>query len=285
LNCSNCAATNPNEALYCLQCGEPLTASASARRRTAELREKKTKEIELTEAVATRFTKWSKMLAGAIGVPLLLLSLLLGKSIMDARSVIETGKTQISNAVNDGKGQISQSIEAANAEIAKARQQLPAINQDIQQLKTDVGRYKNVNQHIEKLQSDFLQLQNQVVDLGQRPLKAKSLELTGGGPGMFSLGETGCDAKKAAGSPVSYCAQGAPVMLTSMSADGRTRPVASFSDMGFQDLSKSPRPACTEERRGTIFIQKGSGRQNDRAIICVKTDTESYNWFQFVTTN
>jgi uncharacterized membrane protein YvbJ len=158
LNCPNCSATNPNEALYCLQCGEPLTTAASARRRTAELREKKAREIELTEAVATRLIKWSKIFAAVTGIPLLLIGILLGKGILDARSVIETGKAQIDNQVNDGKSQIGAAIENANTEIENARQQLPAISQDIQQLKTDVSKYKNVNQHIEKLQSDFVQL-------------------------------------------------------------------------------------------------------------------------------
>jgi hypothetical protein len=124
-----------------------------------------------------------------------------------------------------------------------------------------------------------------VVDLGQIRIKAKSLELAGDGPGMYSLGEIGCDPKKAAGFTVSYCAQGVPAMWTSMSADGRTRPVASFSDMGFQDLSKSPKPACTEERRGTIYVQKGSMHQADKPFVCAKGDTDNYSWLQLTTTN
>jgi hypothetical protein len=69
-----------------------------------------------------------------------------------------------------------------------------------------------------------------------------------------------------------------------MTPDGRTRPVASFSPSGFQDVSTLPKNECKELLRGTLYVEKGTGRQADRAFLCVRADTGGFRWMQ-ITTN
>jgi hypothetical protein len=285
MNCPSCATPNPSDALYCNQCGEPLTVSALGRQRRIEIREKKTREIELTEAVAERLIKWVKWLGSACTVLVIAFGFALGKGYFDIQKDISNAQTQIHDSVTSGTGEIRSSIESAKADISDAKRQLPTITRDIQMLNSDLGKYKEVNLRIEKLQSDFLRLQTDVVDLGHRTLKAESMETTGPGGAMESFGQVGCDQPKAKGFPFSICAQGSPLALTSVTGGGRTRPVASFSEIGFQDVSKSPRPMCNDERRGTFYVEKGSGNQADKPFLCVKSAAGSYNWAQLAITN
>jgi hypothetical protein len=283
MNCPACATSNPDNALYCIQCAEPLTSLALALQRKKGLREKKSLEIELTENVAQRLFKWSKLLGSVVTVLTLIFSLLLGNAYLDLRKDIQNGKRTIQSAVKDGNNQISDSIRTANSNILNAQKQLPHINSDIQRLNSDIGKYKVVDNHIEKLQSDLMHLKTDVVDLGHKTLKAESFEETGSGPGMFSFGVVGCSSTKAKNFPISICAEGAPLALNSMTRQGEPRPVASFSSIGFQDVSTLPKPSCNEKTRGTFYIQKGPYHQGDKPFVCIKSDLDSYVWLQITT--
>lgn len=283
MTCTNCGADSSKTNLFCHQCGEPLTSAALKMRRDAELREKKTRELELTEAVASRFVKWAKLYAYAAGGLLLLFTLLLGKGYWDVRDAIADAKSTVNSAVTDGKSKIGDSVKQAQADIAGQRQKLMEITTQTTSLQADVSKYKEVNQHIDKLQRDLLSLQNTVVDLGQRKLKASSLQLTGPGPGVFSLGQLGCPKDKATG-VISYCSEGSaaifPAIFTAMTPDGRMRPVSSYSDRGFQDVSNASRPLCNVTTRGTIFVEKGAPHQTDSPLVCVKGSSDEYRWMR-----
>jgi hypothetical protein len=262
-----------------------LTAAALKLRRDAELRERKARELELTEAVAKRLTTWSKWVAGFATPVLVLTGLLIGKGYLDVQGDIKAAREQISGEVKQGKEQISTSVQQAQTELADARGKILAISQDIGTLQSDVAKYRSVNQHIEQIQNDFLRLQATVVDLGQKKLKAASLQLTGPGPGVISLGELGCPKDKAQAGTVSYCSQGSPALLNTMTPDGPARPVASLSDIGFQDISKSGRPACTVVTRGTLFVEKGAAHQSDSPFVCVKEASDQYRWMRIAVTD
>jgi hypothetical protein len=175
-------------------------------------------------------------------------------------------KATIGAAVKEGDTQIRSLTTAATAEIATAQRELPVINTNIRQLKLDVDKYKTVNAQIEKLQSDFLQLQTSVVDLGHKTLRAEKIETTGAGTSMLSFGNLGCSPADAKGSLISYCVDKSSLALNSMTEAGKTRPVASFSNIGFQDVSTSPKPPCNDGLRGTIYVQKGQSRQPDHPL-------------------
>jgi len=144
------------------------------------------------------------------------------------------------------------------------------INTDIERVKSDVGKYSAVNQHIGKLQADLLRLQNNVVDLGHRTLKVESIEATGRGgePSYFSLARFG-----------------SPPIFNTVEPDGQIRPVASYSTIGFQDLSQLPKPLCDEKRRGTIYVQKGGPHQADTPFVCIKGNADGYRWLELATNN
>lgn len=280
MTCPNCVADNAKTYLFCHNCGEPLTTAAVKICRDAERREKNMREIELTEAVATRLFKWSKLYLYAASGLLFLFGLLLGKGYFDIRGDIENAKRDVSAEVSSGKAQIDMSVQQAQADALAERQKLADIAKDAAALQVNVGKYKLVNDRIEKLQGDILRLQTQVVDLGTHRLRAYSLESTGPGGGTMTLGQIGCSKDKATTGIVSYCAEGSPAIFSSMTPDGRTRPVASFSDRGFQDISTSGRPPCNVATRGTIFVQKGAARQADSPLVCVKGSAEEYKWLK-----
>jgi hypothetical protein len=285
MDCPSCATPNLPDSLYCAHCSEPLTATALARLRSKELREQQTREIELTEAVATRLKSWATTYLWAVGGLVVLFGLVVGKGAWDTRSTVQSGKAQIDAAVASGTTQIATAVTQAQTSVAQAQRDLPGVTHDVQQLKADVAKYTKVNQNIEKIQSDMLRLQNDVVDLGHKTLKAESFEGNGPGPGSMSFRSIGCSRPNLAGVSVTYCAQGSPLVLTSLTPDGRTRPVASYSSIGFQDLSTAPKPSCNESLRGTIYVQKGSFHQGDKPFLCVKSDADTYSWLQISTAN
>ncbi|WP_433972769.1 hypothetical protein [Tunturiibacter lichenicola] len=285
MNCASCAAVNLNDALYCNRCGEPLTVSALARYQARQLQEKNIREVELTEVVAKRLLDWVKLLGSACTVLVIIFGFLLGKSYFDVQKDIADAQGQIRDSVTKGTGQIHTSIEEAKSEISIAMREIPPIEGSITQLNSDLARYKEVNQRIEKLQADFSRLQTDVIDLGHKSLRAETVETTSPGGGMTTFGRTGCDQPKARGYPFSICAQGSPLALTSVMADGRTRPVASYSEIGFQDVSKAPRPGCTNDLRGTLYVEKGLAGKADMPFLCIKSASENYTWIQLAVAN
>lgn len=252
----------------------------------AELREKNAREIELTEAVAARFLKWSKLVGGIAAGLVLLFVVLFGKSYSDFHQAVVDGESQIGRNVSDGVHQIGASVDAAKSTISGAQTSIPGIDRDISQLQSDVAKYKAVDQHIDKLQSDVTGLQHDVVDLGHKTLKASVLQATGPGASLFSFGKTGCfPPDPSFKALISLCAEGSPLMFSSETPDGEARPIASFSDIGFQDLSRSPRPECDQKHRGTIYIQKGKAHQADRPFVCIKDASDAYNWLALAGAN
>lgn len=241
------------------------------------------REIELAEAVATRLIKWSKILGAAVAIPLVLVGILFGKSYWDFHHAVISGESQIKKSINDGVKQVSDSANAATMQISEAETKLPVINRDISGLESDIVKYKGVNKHIDKLQADVMGLQRDVVDLGQKTLKARVLEATGPGAGRVAFREAGCSAKDQK-DQIALCAQGSPLMFFAQTSDGN-RPVGSISNIGFQDVSSSPKPTCDQIHRGMIYVQKGGPHQADMPFACIKDASDAYKWLSLVSKN
>jgi hypothetical protein len=144
---------------------------------------------------------------------------------------------------------------------------------------------KNVIGDVARLRSEITTLKGQigeVIDFGNRTLKAKALQTTGLGPSMWSMGQLGCPSLDK-GQMVGYCAVGSPPVLTQVTPSGERRPVSSLSTNGFQDMSTAPRPQCGALNRGTLYVEKGDGRVSDRPLFCIKKSDGSYDWVGLAT--
>jgi hypothetical protein len=194
----------------------------------------------------------------------------MGKSYFDVRGSVTAGKAEIQAAIRQGE-----------RDIATARQSIDGLGNEVKMLKSDIAHYQRVNADIGKLQEQLKTVQGEVVDLGQRPLRAKSFEGTSNEPGSWSMGRTGCPPSTLAkGHLVAYCVEGSPLTLHQLTPSGELRPVASLSSIGFQDASVGPKPSCNMSSRGTFYVEKGSGDAPDRPFLCSRQSGGSYGWIQ-----
>ncbi len=173
---------------------------------------------------------------------------------------------------------MDQSIQRAEADISETRNKATTLKAELAQLQQDVDDYRKVDTRIGNLQKEFLELKQQVVDFGQRDVRARKFIAEGAaGPSSLAFGILGCPPIEVDAAAVAYCAQGSPPALYEyVPATRDLRPVASLSSMGFQDTSAGPKPKCTEANRGTLYVEKGSGNVSDRPFICIKTSTNVF---------
>jgi hypothetical protein len=132
------------------------------------------------------------------------------------------------------------------------------------------------------IQQTQIAAKQMVEDLGKNTLKVKGLVVTEPAPGVFSFVKIGCQQSQATKEGVTYCAEGSPPSLFQMTPTGEKRPVASLSSIGFQDNSTGPRPDCTGPRRGTFYVEKGTGTGKiaDKALLCVRKSDNTFEWVE-----
>jgi hypothetical protein len=192
MNCHVCAEPNSKTALYCENCGEPLTVAAASVRRERERREKQTRENELTEAVATRLMKWAKIFLFVTAIPVALLLIVIGKATF----------SDIPKSVEAAKAEINASKDSVLSNIAYIQSQLSPIQNRVTLIQSDLTKYQQVNSEIGKLQSSLKQVQGDIVDLGKRTLKVGKIEAVDaisagvGKPLLLEGGMTGCFRKQ-----------------------------------------------------------------------------------------
>lgn len=271
MECLECKGTNPDDSRYCGKCGAELSKTLSETVWRRGVRDRQAIEIEITEAVFDRLMKWTKWLL----VPVAFFLALLGISYHDIRSAVAAGKAQIEGAVKDGRKEIEQ-----------AKQAIPGLKAEIDQAKSDVDKYTQVNQQIANLQKQLKDVKGDVVDLRNKKLLVKSVETAPGanGGGLLSFGpKVGCPALS---KPFTFgiCAQGFPPTLHEVSETGYARPVGSRSTIGFQDTSTGRKPECTSAIRGTFYVEKGAGSASDRPFLCLRDSNDTYHWIQVSTT-
>jgi hypothetical protein len=274
MDCIECKTTNPEENHFCGKCGAELGRMLDETVRKKGFRDRQATEMEITASVAERLLKWTTWLGSALALILVTFGFFIGKSWLDVRSAVATGQTRIENAARDGK----QQIDSAAAGVSGLQQTAASVKKQYDDLQSDVGKYKLANDKIAELQKELIKIKKDVVDLGDRDLKARSVSTTGAGPSSLGFLHLGCPSPDAS-VQVAYCAQGSPPMLFQRSANGDLRPVSSVSPVGFRDNSSEPKPRCTTEFRGTIYVEKGHEGVADQPVVCAKTSRGDYAWY------
>jgi hypothetical protein len=282
VDCIECKAPSPDNNRFCGQCGAEVGRSLAETVKKG-FRDRKSVEIEITQSVVGRLMKWATWLGSIVALVVALFAILLGKSYMDVHTTVKAGEAEIATSVLEGKKAIEPVLESARREVTEFHQTATGINQEYKDLQSDIGRYKQVNQSIEKLQKQFDAVQGQIVDLGERSLVAKTLEARGPGPSYFSFTRLGCPPPPEEKNFVAYCAQGSPLSLYQVTSAGGVRPVSGLSPSGFQDASTAPKPTCTAANRGTLYVEKGGVKVADKPFLCAKKSDNTYDWIQLGT--
>jgi uncharacterized protein YoxC len=202
------------------------------------------------------------------GADRILFGLLLGKSYHDVWKTVDLAKTQIQSSVQQGQAEVT-NVSAATKDLTR----------EVNQLQSDIDKYRKVNNDIGTLQKQIQSVQAQVVDLGTKGLRVNELETTGSGPSSIALGHSGCPSSTE-GANALYCAKGSPVTLFQLSPTGDLHPVSSQSPIGFQDVSVESRPACTAAKRGTLYVEKGKAGVSDNVSVCMKKSDNTFQWVQ-----
>lgn len=263
--------TKPDDDKFCDKCGAAIMRKDGFRDRQAT-------EMEITESVASRLMKWAGWVRNTVGVIVALFALLLGWSYLDVRSAVGSAKVEIGSAAANAKNDID-----------AVRRTAVGLKGEVGQIQSDIDGYKQVNASISKLQKQITSVQGQVVDLGSKSLVAtdltakNKLTLSGKGPFLMNFAMVGCPPVGSAQPewPLALCLEGDPAHLAIVTHTGAykgIRPVGSFSTVGFQESSTGPRPVCTEGRRGTFYVEKGTGKIADKPLLCVRKSDNSFEW-------
>jgi hypothetical protein len=267
VDCIECKQVNSSTSSYCSKCGAQLGRTLDATIRKRGFTDRNASEAEITEAVLERLLKYSRYFAAVIGVPLAISGFLLGKYWFDLHQIAEASKTQI-----------RQQAEAEKNEVLAAKTQIDDIHTELDSVQHDIERFQQVNKSINSLQIQLQTVQGQVLELRNKDVTVRTLSTNGPGPSMFSFGRSGCPAAAPPGSTVSFCADGVPLTLYSIYQDGTKRPVASLSTVGFHEASQSPKPTCDEDRKGTLFVEKGGLGVPDKPWLCLHRADNSDRW-------
>lgn len=273
MECIECKSQNPDDNRYCGKCGAELGRTLDETVRKKGFKDRQATEMEITDAVVARLTKWATWLGSAVGLVVLAFTFFLGKSIFDIRAQVAKGEAQIETAALEGKRQ----MEAANSDVSGLLQSSERLKQEYGRLQSDAETYRQVSRSISNLQKDVSQVKKDVVDLGNRELKARSVTTTGEGPSSLEFHHLGCPPPGSTGTGVSFCAQGSPPVLFQKNSNGDLRPVAGVSSFGFRDTSVSPKPTCSVDLRGLLYVEK-SDTKGDGALLCAKRSDGTYAW-------
>jgi hypothetical protein len=153
--------TNPDTSHYCGNCGAALGRSPEESTKLA-LRDRRTLEIEIMEAVVGRLMTWAKWLGSIVAVIVALFAILIGKSYLDLHTAVEGGKTQIAAAIQDAHNAVGPMLASARHDAAELQKNVATVNTDLKQVQADLSRYKQVNQNIERLQKQLSNVQGQI---------------------------------------------------------------------------------------------------------------------------
>jgi hypothetical protein len=148
MNCPKCGTINSDQQKYCGECGASLQAASGLSGADLqqqiravlkqEFQDQKLVEIEVTEAIVTRITNWTRLLGYFAGIPLAILILILGalgiKNYTDV-SATATAAEQKIGALSDNASKQAALIENASRDgtkLVKQTEELKAQLADVE---------------------------------------------------------------------------------------------------------------------------------------------------------
>src|SRR5580765_7758211 len=99
MNCIECKAVNPDDNGYCGKCGAELPTDLRGTVQKKDFRNRQVVEMEITESVVERLTRWARWLAWGTAIPIAVFALMLGWSYHEVRATTDTARAQIKTEV------------------------------------------------------------------------------------------------------------------------------------------------------------------------------------------
>jgi hypothetical protein len=159
--CVECKTENPEGKRYCGDCGALLGRSLTATIKD-NLRDRKTVETEITEAVAERLHKWVKWFLFWTGIPVALLLVVVAflgfKSYSDFSSKVDVAKAEVVQQLDSAR----QSLQASTKEIDNVREAANRLTREFKELESQLAGAKALNQKVIGVQKQLSSLQGQV---------------------------------------------------------------------------------------------------------------------------
>jgi hypothetical protein len=165
IECPTCKTANPDANRYCGNCGS-LLPSGSGLPETdirqhiksvlrEELKDQRVVEVEVTEAIVTRLSTWSRLLAYFVGIPFALLIFALGflgyKSFSD-----------FSKLVKDAESKIKPTLEQAKTDAEEIKRQSENLRSVYAKLDSDATRYRQLDRQVVDLTSKVNQIAERI---------------------------------------------------------------------------------------------------------------------------
>jgi hypothetical protein len=173
MECLKCKTSNPETNRFCSQCGTPLDPrictlndyicqQVESTLKT-QAKERNLIEIEIAEAISTKFVKWAKIFAYIVGIPLGLLSLML--IIFGIKSIYDI---TFASSMVEKASQIYKDAEKLKPRVDKVTEQLEPLELSVKRLESRIVFYETP---IEKeLSSQLESFINFFKKLGYKPI-------------------------------------------------------------------------------------------------------------------
>lgn len=183
LICQNCQGTVPSESRFCGTCGQKVVPDVpeDIQHRIARLEiivqdgikqvsaEQRYLDVDTTERIVSRLTKWAKWFGFCVFIPLALLiaafGLYFGHDIKGVRDVAQTIDKSIKPAINKVNLEVSQANATADGALRSSKQ----VAQDIGNTKLNLNRLeasiKDSQSRLDALQASVKASHNQIQQL------------------------------------------------------------------------------------------------------------------------
>jgi len=182
--CPRCSVTALDGQAFCAQCGYRLTtdtlaslgerlasveASLTTDSKASQAAEQKFLELDTSEKVVARITRWAKLFAFWVGIPfaavLLLLGMIVGKGALDFREIVTNAKESVRSIVEQARGEASNAKKTAQDALTTSREvasETAETKRKIGELKSQVdGRSAEVQKLGDQIKQAWATIENQ----------------------------------------------------------------------------------------------------------------------------
>lgn len=180
MTCPQCGREIPAEFQYCGNCGSRASAESletlvlrvrNLEKNLSRKNSEKFTELELTERVASRLIRWSKIFAFLVGIPIVLwaatLALFTGRSFKSLHDVAESAKNAVVAVSNQAKSEAESARSTAQQVGAESRElgeQLQSAKQNIDnltiQIRDRTKTLESLGTQVEKSRTNITSLEN-----------------------------------------------------------------------------------------------------------------------------
>jgi DNA repair exonuclease SbcCD ATPase subunit len=217
--CPKCKAQSLAGKKFCADCGSPLDPA------TIQFKDQQYVALETSVVAAEKLKSWLTLFLFWAGIPLALIAALLAilgtvfgifgfRNYEDFLSKVTAAKLQVESAsanaqrtaeaaqqkasgVSKALGDLAAGVASSQRAVSELQRTAAGLKDQYGQVQSDVTRYRQVNQEIEAVQKELTDVKGQIVDFGNKTLRAGGVEVPPkeGVPGSIAFASLGCQQK------------------------------------------------------------------------------------------